>query len=292
MTLDEFLALLQRDKSLGHGEHEALCPSHADKNPSLHVKESEGKLLVSCKAGCDAGAIVNSLGLTMEALFITTKTTERTIVATYDYHDEERKLLFQVVRYDPKAFMQRHRNGNGEWVWSMDGVRRVIYHLPEIMQEQGPIYLTEGEKDADALWQWGMVGTTSPGGANNWKPEYASFFEGKHIIIVPDNDPAGMSYAQAVAKALAPVAASVKCAILPNAKDFSDWITRHDIEELPGLTEDVSRLFSVEKPQYKQDGNTIVWNVNDLTFKATGVQEERTGIHGRISIHSEYQRLA
>ena len=35
------------------------------------------------------------------------------IVATYDYRDEAGKLLFQVIRLQPKSFRQRHPDGKG-----------------------------------------------------------------------------------------------------------------------------------------------------------------------------------
>ena len=45
------------------------------------------------------------------------------IVATYDYTDADGKLLYQVVRYEPKDFRQRRPDGNGGWTGSsMSGV--------------------------------------------------------------------------------------------------------------------------------------------------------------------------
>lgn len=38
------------------------------------------------------------------------------IVASYDYVDEDGKLLFQCLRYEPKAFSQRRPNGRGGWI--------------------------------------------------------------------------------------------------------------------------------------------------------------------------------
>jgi hypothetical protein len=40
----------------------------------------------------------------------------RLIVETYDYTDEAGKLLFQCVRYLPKAFGQRRPDGKGGWI--------------------------------------------------------------------------------------------------------------------------------------------------------------------------------
>jgi hypothetical protein len=50
---------------------------------------------------------------------------KRKIVAEYNYTDESRSLLYQVVRYDPKDFRQRRPDGSGDWIWKLDGVRCV-----------------------------------------------------------------------------------------------------------------------------------------------------------------------
>jgi len=77
--------------------------------------------------------------------------TSRRIVTTYEYCDEQGELLFQVVRFDPKDFRQRRPDGNGGWIWSVKGVRRVPYRLPELVAATpgSDVYITEGEKDAD-----------------------------------------------------------------------------------------------------------------------------------------------
>jgi putative DNA primase/helicase len=57
MTLQEILSRLQNVKKNGNG-YTALCPSHTDIQQSLSVKESDGKVLLKCFAGCDASNIV------------------------------------------------------------------------------------------------------------------------------------------------------------------------------------------------------------------------------------------
>src|SRR3954470_14083797 len=48
----------------------ALCPGHADRNPSLHVSEAaDGRVLLHCFAGCTTETIVAALGLTLADLF-------------------------------------------------------------------------------------------------------------------------------------------------------------------------------------------------------------------------------
>lgn len=38
------------------------CPAHDDHNPSLHVSESGGKVLVKCHARCSQQAVIDALG--------------------------------------------------------------------------------------------------------------------------------------------------------------------------------------------------------------------------------------
>lgn len=308
MLVDALLAKLKKVKRLGDGSYLALCPAHADRVPSLHITLSEdSKILLKCQAGCQTETIVASLGITMADLFTEggvlppspSKGEEKTIIAEYNYNDESGDLLFQVVRFNPKSFAQRHKNSNGEWKWDMEGIRRVLYHLPEILIEDGTIYLVEGEKDADKLWEWGQVGTTSPGGANAWRPEYANFLTGKRVVVIPDKDTAGFAYARSAIRSLQGKAKEVKCIILPGdeVKDFSDWIELgNDVEELALLEQDVSILLNPEKPNYQQEDEAIVWKKNIkgqwLVFKAEFIHQERTGIHARISIEIDYQPLA
>jgi hypothetical protein len=116
----------------------------------------------------------------------------RRIVATYDYADENRKLLFQIVRYDPKDFGRRRPDGNGGWIWNVDGVRQVPYRLPEIMKaiaNHRTVFPVEGEKDADALWRIGIPATCNAGGAGKWTPVLNQYFRDADVVVLPDQDP-------------------------------------------------------------------------------------------------------
>jgi hypothetical protein len=154
----------------------------------------------------------------------------RKIVATYDYVDEAGCFLFQTVRYDPKDFKQRRRDGKGGWVWSLAGVARVLYRLPELLAADTPdtVFIPEGEKDVENLRALGLVATTNPMGANNkWRCEYNEALRGRPVVILPDNDDPGREHALDVARNLAGVAASVKLLELPGLPfggDVSDWL--------------------------------------------------------------------
>lgn len=59
---------------------------------------------MKCQAGCATEVVCKALGLGLRDLFPTNnkppRTSNRRIVATYDYCDENGDLLFQAVRYD------------------------------------------------------------------------------------------------------------------------------------------------------------------------------------------------
>jgi hypothetical protein len=149
------------------------CPGHTDEHPSLSVTEQGGKLLVHCHAGCPQDAIIGALrerGLWPKP-GPAPDGEQRQIVATYDYLDESGRLLFQVVRYAPKGFSQRSPDGQDGWVWNLEGVRRVLYRLPELIKADpnDPVFVPEGEKDCDRLAGLGLVATTNSGGAGKWR---------------------------------------------------------------------------------------------------------------------------
>ncbi len=65
------LARLAGVRDTGQGRWLAQCPSHADRSPSLSIRETdEGTLLVHCFAGCGAGDVMAAIGLSLAALFV------------------------------------------------------------------------------------------------------------------------------------------------------------------------------------------------------------------------------
>src|SRR4249920_64716 len=45
----------------GRGKAMCLCPAHGDKNPSLGVTSTDGRLLFHCYAGCPQGDVLEAL---------------------------------------------------------------------------------------------------------------------------------------------------------------------------------------------------------------------------------------
>ena len=227
------LSLLQGVKATGEHQWQARCPAHDDQHASLCVSRgAEGRALIHCQTGCSTFAIRKVLNLPWAAFFAPgTQPAPKAgrIVATYDYRDAAGKLLFQVVRFDPKDFRHRRPDGNGGWVWELGDTPRVLYRLPELLaaDPQDWVFVVEGEKDADRLVSIGLVATCNPGGANKWsKLSDDSALHGRRVAIIPDNDDPGRRHAQDVAARLTGKAAEIRIVNLPGTgKDVSDWLS-------------------------------------------------------------------
>lgn len=235
-----------------NGEYQCNCPAHDDKSPSLSVSISResGKLLIHCHAGCKVDSILQAVGrpdlLRMNGA-PDRPSKAKSIVATYDYTDENGKLLFQALRYQPKDFKQRQPITGGDWRYNLKGVRRVLYRLPEVLKGIAagrPIYVTEGEKDANKIIELGAVATCNPMGAGKWTGKagesYSKTLEGADVRILPDNDKPGRDHAEKVALSLSGRARSIKIINLPDIsskQDPYDWITKHGgtLEKLEAL---------------------------------------------------------
>jgi len=158
-------------KLIGGGDQRtARCPFHNDSNPSFSVNVKKG--VWRCITGCGQGSVIdllamyegitavqymkkNLIGEARNSLFSGGKkmvfqkkekreerrdppppeNAKRKIVATYTYHDEIGQEVYQSVRYEPKHFKQRRKDGD-DWIWGMEGVKRVLYHLPQVLKSK------------------------------------------------------------------------------------------------------------------------------------------------------------
>jgi len=150
----------------------------------------------------------------------------RLIDKVFDYKDEGGTLLYQVVKYKPKGFSQRQPDGNGGWIPNLEGVRRVLYRLPELRRHpDGTVFVCEGEKDADRVASLQCCATTVASG--KWSDDCVKALAGRDIIILQDDDPAGEKKALEATRALHGIAKSIRIVLLPNLPDrgdVSDWL--------------------------------------------------------------------
>jgi len=225
--------------------YEARCPNHDDRQPSLTIATGEdGRVLLHCHAGCETEAVCGAIGLRMSNLFPSSDNTNGRgrVVATYDYHDTNGAVLFQVVRFEPKAFRQRRPDGNGGWVWKLGRTPRVLYRLPDLITaaRDAWVHVVEGEKDADNVSQRGAIATTCPQGAGKWgRLSDDSALNGRRIAVIADKDTRGRAHAEDVARRLHGRVADLRVLELPGeGKDASDWLAAGGtVEQLRELVE-------------------------------------------------------
>lgn len=70
MSVENLLSRLEKVKRTGNGQWIACCPAHADKTPSLSVRDTgDGHVLVHCFAECSIDSIIGAVGVDMDELF-------------------------------------------------------------------------------------------------------------------------------------------------------------------------------------------------------------------------------
>jgi putative DNA primase/helicase len=92
------------------------------------------------------------------------------------------------------------------------------------------VILVEGEKDADTVASMGLPGTTFAQGAGNVTEfdGYGQWFQGKRLVILPDNDEKGRYHAELCAWLFRDVATEIRIIPLSSAEkgDVTDWVER------------------------------------------------------------------
>lgn len=135
-----------------------------------------------------------------------------------------------------------YRKGAGDepdLLYRMDELVRAMRERPDEM-----VFIVEGEKDADTLWDLGLIATTNPNGALNWKTEYNPPFAGRDVALMVDNDDNGRRRGVRLQRELSPVADVVKVVELPGLAingDVTDWLNdNHTLEDLLAAVQDIA----------------------------------------------------
>lgn len=215
-------------------------PGHSPKDRSLSIKiepSAPGGLIVYSHAQDDnlkcKDWVLDKLGV--ERKRATNGNAGQKIVSAYDYKDAGGKLLYQVVRFDPKDFRHRQPDGSGGWTWK-GADHCVLYRLPELLKfPDATAFVCEGEKDADRVASLGYCATTVASG--KWAGVPIDTLSARDVIILADNDETGRKKAEDAAVALRGCK-SVRVVRLPglaHGGDVSDWLktnTKEDLERI------------------------------------------------------------
>ena len=195
---------------------------------------------------------------------------------TYDYTDADGSLVMQVLRYRTgtgKTFRQRVPDGDG-WSWSTSDLEsRPLYRLPEVLAAVAagePIWVVEGEKDADTLAGLGYAATCNPMGADNgsgnkWRAEHTAWLAGAKVRIVADNDTSGEVHSRYVKEQLEGAGARVKLVRPPDgSKDVTEMIEA-------GLDQPEAQYGCPIANTYREDEIIEILRVNG--FKTTDIYQ-------------------
>lgn len=141
--------------------------------------------------------------------------------AKWDYFDAAGQLIAVVYRYDPPGRKKEFRPWDAKRRRKTPPDPRPLYNQPGLAKAEA-VVLVEGEKCAQSLIDAGICATTAMFGANapvqktDWSP-----LAGKAVIIWPDKDKPGWSYAENAAQAIL-MAKAISCVILYPPDDKPD----------------------------------------------------------------------
>ena len=158
------------------------------------------------------------------------------LIYSWDYCDCDGSILGAVVRYENKEGQKEvlpfFKKQDNTLHMGIDLAPRPLYGLNKLADHphDKAVFVVEGEKCVTALHYLGCCAVTSIGGSNvadksDWQP-LNNF---KKVIILPDNDEAGMQYANTVCNQLLmlpnpPKTEIIQISGLPDKGDIVDWI--------------------------------------------------------------------
>ena len=157
--------------------------------------------------------------------------------AFWTYHNADGEPVGVIARWDTAAGKEIRPVARCGDRWTIGGMPepRPLYRLPDLASADR-VYITEGEKAAEAARAIGLAATTSAHGSQcadktDWSP-----LAGKECVILPDHDEPGREYADTVAAILAQltppaVVRVVELPDLPDHGDMADWVEAGGTEQ-------------------------------------------------------------
>ena len=264
------------------------CPCHNDKKASLSISQGRNnRIILNCHAGCNYKNILSEVGLTEEDLFNDgrakqentwrdkiAKRVDRPIEAVYEYKDANGKYLYSKIRFFGKVIRYAVIDKKND-SFTMEKPAGVysLYNLPAAIRaiKKGyPVYITEGEKDVDTLKNLGFTAVTA-GSVSDWRSEFAHYFTGARVVILPDNDAPGLELKDKILKSLRAFAHSIKVVITSQAEhgDVTDYINeRHSKEDLKELIKGVDAIVAPWVELTERKDGTIKQRINVGLLKA------------------------
>lgn len=252
LTITDVLPLLHKVSELSTGEYLACCPAHDDQEPSLTIREKNGKLLWHCHAGCSQDAVWKAIlreyqkyhsngqerkseGLTVE---------EYAQAKLLDANRLKQWHVHTVLLQGKKAVKIEYRDITGDLIsvqyrTALEGDRfrlrkgdsHCLYGLWRLSDKVSVIMVVEGVSDCHTLWMAGIPAIGIPSASSiGLAPKLWEVFK-KHlpqntkIVLCVDNDEAGQKLRQELTRTCPDDMRQRVYTIDLPAKDVSDlWI--------------------------------------------------------------------
>ncbi len=235
------------------GEYWALCPFHVDEHSGSFSVGPRGFRCFACDAKGSLTQLAKHLGIETRPETHGTRKSEdvpfgehplqeyaqakaldvellRSLGLTEGRYKGEARLELPYYDESGNETARRYRvklSGKGAFRWRR-GATIVPYGLwcLEDAREAGYVLLVEGESDCHTCWQHDIPCLGAPG-ANNWRPEWASYLDGLTVFVWREPDQGGAKFAQAIDTTL------------PNARIVTAPPGRKDPSEMHLLGDDL-----------------------------------------------------
>lgn len=209
------------------------CPRHDDSTPSAWMSSGSWGCF-TCQFTENIVTLAPEVGVQLRG--------ERHHVAAHTYHDQAGTPIYYRDRFvdasGRKTILPRQPNG------ARNGNPPVPYRLHEVtaaLQSGAVVIICEGEKAADALAENGFVATTT-GSASSSLGDNAHIFRDARVVLWPDADEPGETYAARIAGELRAVAADVRVLRFTEKRDgwdaFDFFAEGGTVEQLDTLVAD------------------------------------------------------
>lgn len=288
------------------------CPFHTDKTPSLSIKGDKWHCF-SCGRGTDAIDFIKEfknmdyvqackyLGIGIDDKYTIVENEIENVkkyiswcldhmdnlkdwklVKLYRFEDENNKTLYFKAKFSTpgkkeiKYFYIDSENKVKFNRGGAEGVPYNLYKLSKALKENKPIFIVEGEKDADTLNYMGYTATSLKGIKNI----NIDMFKDANIYSIADTGEAGEQYQEHIWYELKDKIKHFRVVELPNIEklgdnaDITDWFEAgHTKEEFKAALQDhwdwkVSKLWKYIKYDSKNNVKPLpIWENLDVLLK-------------------------
>src|SRR5262249_37933577 len=141
---------------------------------------------------------------------------------------------------------------------------------------------TSRERKQQTRAMLGLAITTA-GGVNSFRPDHAEILRGKHVVILPDNDPPGMEHAQRVAAALHGIAKSIRIVTLPALPKKGDL---YDFTESGGTRDALLEQIRTAAEWRASKGSEILDSVFALVRRFVSLSDSQARVLALWAVHT------